>query len=284
MLECGAGTRQSSNVSCQDCAPGSYKAWVGGGECNLCPRGKYSTQARATAESACVMCPENSYSEALGSRHASDCKCNVGYTQSPDGKRCEACPAGTYKSVNGSMECVSCSYGTYSTAEGATSVSTCVACPLLYFSQRGSSSPSNCSAPEVFTAVSVARFASDSQTINTCRVSHSDVLGVCKTDQDCGGEDRGKCDNGTCVCGERFGGVTCSACRPGFEGANCSVACDCHGHGICTSSGTCECGRWWRGSDCTDRLCPRGRGGALCMLLCRCLLYLYLALLPLYLH
>jgi hypothetical protein len=90
------------------------------------------------------------------------------------------------------------------------------------------------------------------------------VLGVCKTDQDCGGEDRGKCDNGTCVCGERFGGVTCSACRPGFEGANCSVACDCHGHGICTSSGTCECGRRWRGSDCTDRLCPRGRGGALC--------------------
>ena len=210
------------------------------------------------------MCPENSHSEVLGSRHASDCTCNVGYTLSHDGKQCKACTAGTYKTANGSMGCALCSYGTYSMTEGATSVSTCVSCPLLYFSQRGSSSPSNCSATEVFTAVSAAISVSDSQTNSTCLSSRSDVLGACKTHQDCGGEGRGECHNGTCVCGGLFGGVTCSACRPGFEGVNCSLACDCHGHGICTSSGACKCGGWWRGSECMDRLCPRGWGGALC--------------------
>ena len=188
VLECGAGTRQASNESCQDCPAGSFKAWVGGGECTFCPRGKYSTQARATAESTCVMCPENSHSEVLGSRHASDCTCNVGYTLSHDGKQCKACTAGTYKTANGSMGCALCSYGTYSMTEGATSVSTCVSCPLLYFSQRGSSSPSNCSATEVFTAVSAAISVSDSQTNSTCLSSRSDVLGACKTHQDCGGE------------------------------------------------------------------------------------------------
>ncbi len=62
-----------------------------------------------------------------------ECSCNAGYTGPNTGAskgQCTTCPAGTYKSTNGSAACTFCPINTYSTAVGASDNSTCVACPM----------------------------------------------------------------------------------------------------------------------------------------------------------
>lgn len=56
-----------------------------------------------------------------------DCLCNVGYT-GPDGGLCTACPAGTFKAIDGSGECVLCDAGTFQAATAATTASACLPC------------------------------------------------------------------------------------------------------------------------------------------------------------
>ena len=69
------------------------------------------------------------------------CSCNTGYTGPDTGAskgQCTTCPAGTYKSTNGSAACSLCPANTYSTAVGATSNGTCVSCPSNSESGAGS--------------------------------------------------------------------------------------------------------------------------------------------------
>ena len=121
---------------------------MGKGECEQCPRGKYSSQTRAVSETACLACSDHSFTQMAGSSDASSCVCNAGYTGGVDEGVCSACRVGTYKAVNGSTECDMCPYGTYSTMEGAVDAGTCTACPGLHFAERGSSGPWNCTPPE----------------------------------------------------------------------------------------------------------------------------------------
>jgi hypothetical protein len=91
----------------------------------------------------CVTCPPGSYSGAESSL-LTNCTCNVGFF-GLDGGPCAACPAGTFKHVNGSAACSFCPQGKFSMATGQTSESTCITCPPLSISPvQGSSSILNC--------------------------------------------------------------------------------------------------------------------------------------------
>eukprot|EP00756_Hemistasia_phaeocysticola_P002620 Hpha_TRINITY_DN11783_c0_g2::TRINITY_DN11783_c0_g2_i1::g.31888::m.31888 len=111
---------------------------------------------------------------------------------------------------------------------------------------------------------------------------------ACDPRLDCSGH--GYCSpEGACVCFTEmtpagfprhgaWGGLRCSRCLDGWTGVECrSRACAltqdgevCGGHGVCRSSGRCECfanethGWWGVSSGCTD--CAAGRSGGSCKL------------------
>jgi hypothetical protein len=100
---------------CQSCEAGTWKGSISSSACTECEVGKYSTTLAATAESTCEDCPANSNSSAKsGSKYR--CYCTAGYS-GPDGGDCAACPAGKYKTTQGSMACTRCPPDTYSTGE-----------------------------------------------------------------------------------------------------------------------------------------------------------------------
>ena len=54
--------------------------------------------------------------------------CSAGYTKSALTGQCVACPAGTYKKIEGSSACLECGANTWSASIGATAESECIAC------------------------------------------------------------------------------------------------------------------------------------------------------------
>jgi hypothetical protein len=81
--------------------------------CAVCQLGKYK---EGPGNVACTLCHLNAQSTTTstqtGSISSMTCRCYVGYT----GLDCLACPAGTYKGVNGNFPCIQCPDGSYSTS------------------------------------------------------------------------------------------------------------------------------------------------------------------------
>jgi len=64
---------------CEECTAGSYKESPGSEECGICPAGKFSPRSAETNSATCANCPRFSTSSS-GSRNATDCLCDKGYT------------------------------------------------------------------------------------------------------------------------------------------------------------------------------------------------------------
>ena len=153
------------------------------------------------------------------------------------------CGAGKYKEVNGSNACSLCSYGKFSTVIGAASSTVCASCPHQRpFSFEGSSNSTACHLPDL-TNITLETIAVHAVCLTEVNVSQDS----CNNDTDCGGEGRGSCLNGTCVCTPPFAGVACSRCTEGHTGEDCETSCTCSIHGRCKRGGGCVCSKGWTG-------------------------------------
>ena len=139
---CNAGsTGGGGTTACTLCVAGTFKVATGPAACTLCLADWYSTDIGATSDK-CQQCPENSMAPP-GSDEKTDCVCKPGYT-GPNGGPCVACPAGKFKTVQGSAACSDCPSHTYSTATAKTD-STCSSCPTNAVTlQTGSNVLSQC--------------------------------------------------------------------------------------------------------------------------------------------
>merc|ERR1719393_835182 len=102
--------------------------------------------------------------------------------------------------------------------------------------------------------------------------------------------DRGRCNNGTCICAEGFSGNSCDrrtcpqncnsrsmcdfstgvcTCLPGFDGLDCGIDLNnlcpnnCNkatNNGHCIKTG-CKCHPGYGGRDCGNKLCPKDFSG-----------------------
>ncbi|KAJ1482142.1 hypothetical protein T484DRAFT_1624643 [Baffinella frigidus] len=86
----------------------------------------YSPSVAALSPDTCLSCPANTRSD-IGSSNITNCSCTLGFIGS-DGSQCTPCPAGTYKTNNGTGVCSECGMGTWSTTLGAPSQDTCELC------------------------------------------------------------------------------------------------------------------------------------------------------------
>jgi hypothetical protein len=107
----------------------------------MCGRGKFLPFFSSTQQTACEGCPMNSDSS-NGSISINDCLCNAGFTGVAG--NCSACPAGTFKPVNGSAACNLCGSGKYSVIV-ASAKDLCLSCPRYSLSPLGSPDESYCS-------------------------------------------------------------------------------------------------------------------------------------------
>ena len=145
---CNVGYTLGLNVVdflCLPCPPGTYKHVNGTGFCVQCVAGKYSEEIAADSADTCLNCSAYSYSGEGSAR----CLCDKGYTGVLDSLEvamgCRACPAGTFKEVNGSAACRLCDAGKFSELVAADVNSTCRACPSSHsLSSPGSSSVDLC--------------------------------------------------------------------------------------------------------------------------------------------
>ena len=133
-------------MPCEKCAKAMYKSAIGSHECGWCPVNTYADLLGATA---CLNCPTHSTNFRVGGLNRSeiraDCKCFPGYTS--DGNTvfyCNACPAGAWKSIDGSAPCTSCEAGKYSTMVAAISEDVCRECPKQSNSPARSGAITNC--------------------------------------------------------------------------------------------------------------------------------------------
>jgi hypothetical protein len=146
---CNKGYTGPDGVECAACDAGGFKDTNGSAACTLCSQGKYSTATAAIVQGTCQDCPLYTYS-GVGSGLLTNCTCNKGYT-GPDGEKCKACIAGTYKDVNGSSPCSLCNQGKYSTETGEISEATCSDCPAHTYSGAGSIVQENCTCNKGYT-------------------------------------------------------------------------------------------------------------------------------------
>jgi hypothetical protein len=72
----GSRKSEEDESNCGACPPGEYKSSFGSETCSICEAGKYNSMFAATE---CTQCPTSSHS-LPGSKYASDCICNFGYT------------------------------------------------------------------------------------------------------------------------------------------------------------------------------------------------------------
>jgi len=117
--------------------------------------------------------------------------------------------------------------------------------------------------------------------------------GICKDRADCNGPKGGYCNDGTCICYDKYAGTKCQysddtdcnghgkvtgsgtcECNTGYAGTKCQYSdeVDCNGHGKVTGSGTCTCNPKYAGTKCqySDEVDCRGKGTVTDSGLCNC--------------
>jgi len=128
---CDLGYTGPDGSPCTLCTAGKFKSTLGSLACTSCGAGKYSVTDGSTNALLCLQCTPDSNSQIASSSKAA-CTCNAG-SAGLDGGPCNLCVAGTYKTSSGPTPpaCTGCVSGKYSTTVGATSITTCLDCPLL---------------------------------------------------------------------------------------------------------------------------------------------------------
>ena len=104
--------------------------------CSSCGLNTYQNQA---AQTGCLSCPPNSYTNITGASSISQCYCDAGFQMNTDTYICEQCDAGKFKGP-GPESCSTCPVGTYS-LQGAAE---CTACAATETSAAGSPAESHC--------------------------------------------------------------------------------------------------------------------------------------------
>ena len=125
------------------------------GECSMCPRGSYRSEAGAVIEAECLLCPEGTVADASGQPVCALCPAGKyaadddelsdpdGVGTSVGGTQCAPCPAGRFGREAGSSSCEACDQGTTSSPGS----SSCEACQSGHFAE-GKGSP-ECKSCEV---------------------------------------------------------------------------------------------------------------------------------------
>lgn len=116
-----AGTESERDCRCK---AGYFEPLPVGSACSECTGGTYKTYTSYDDYEVCALCPEHAHSGAASTLQ-SDCICNAGY-YGPDGGPCEACPAGSFKAVNGSAACSVCPINHYQNLSASTACEICV--------------------------------------------------------------------------------------------------------------------------------------------------------------
>lgn len=130
---------------CAECAPGSFKGWLGDEPCAACPADHYCVSGAVEPQA----CPSHSVSgDGAGSVYG--CTCLEGYyhefTHSePPRLVCLPCPPGTYADALNTSTCSSCPSDTFFDRWGGVSATDCQACPA-----HSSSAPSSANVTDCF--------------------------------------------------------------------------------------------------------------------------------------
>ena len=229
---------ENGAFTCGACPAGTYKDVAGFHACTKCRAGTYSDAiASVSSEGFCRSCPSGTYSPS-GSESVSNCVCNKGYTASDgDGKGCQACLPGTYKSFPGSAVCMQCFDNATSPAasdslddcecdEGFLGSLSCTPCPPgSYKDNKGSSACTPCEAGKYNN-----KEAADDESL--CLPCFSNSF-----------SEKGSVLRNNCTCRRGFeyviniseqGSYACDACAPGVpcqnknpESMHICVACLC---------------------------------------------------------
>jgi hypothetical protein len=108
--ESSAGSGMITNCLCSHGYEGEN-----GGPCNMCPIGRWKSQA---GSGPCITCPSNSSTMESGTTSINNCICNLGHTSPTglNGTACEPCSVGSYKDVMGPDQCIVCPFNSTSIA------------------------------------------------------------------------------------------------------------------------------------------------------------------------
>ncbi|XP_055866684.1 sushi, von Willebrand factor type A, EGF and pentraxin domain-containing protein 1-like isoform X3 [Biomphalaria glabrata] len=104
---CDRGTSTTDNITCVDCANGTYKSSPGNQPCTPCPGNKTTFNFGSTDQ-----------------RNCSITHCDKGFFQSENGL-CSVCPNGTYKNFTGNQPCSKCPMNKTTLNVGSTDISNC---------------------------------------------------------------------------------------------------------------------------------------------------------------
>lgn len=123
-ISCPSGTFSSvpGSSQCQACSPGFVSVGSGNVICTKCPAG-----TRAIGVSSCQTCPANHVTNADGVCDP----CKAGFIPDSTLSACIPCPEGTYSNADTNGKCLPCAAGYFNTFLGN---SKCFPCPKNYFS------------------------------------------------------------------------------------------------------------------------------------------------------
>ena len=247
----------------------------GGGACNACPRGTYSSTdgsatctqcsigwiAAAIGSTACTACAAGTSTAAAGAIACTACPAGQSSTT---GNPCANCLAGTYTSSTSSSSCQTCSAGSYS-ADRAT---VCIVCEAGFYNPLVTSACIQCPATKCCTAASLTAPNVDSCPITKyCPEQCSNPI-ICPAGYQCnaGSSAPTACSAGTyCIEGRGAAGTDCpmgsfcpvqsptpTPCPVGTFSTTKNLA-------SATECRSCNAGRYNSvpgAQDCTD--CPQG--------------------------
>jgi hypothetical protein len=207
---CDAGYFWSGDA-CAACLPGTFKTSIGFNACSKCESGKYSNHSAALTPSICEDCAYGAISQE-GSASQNDCICGPGYTG--NGKSCNSCKAGKYKTRSGNLSCDLCPRGKYSESIGSSNASSCLSCPLNSYSYEGSRSSLNCTCNAGYSG------ANGQNCVECLEGKYKDWQGqgACKSCPQNANSTRAAYSITICECSPGFtgsNGSICTACQPG---------------------------------------------------------------------
>jgi hypothetical protein len=123
---CAAGYYLASNNICTLCPSGRFSSAGGQTYCPSCGPGTY------TFNGTCIDCPIGKFNPLPLQTFCGDCgpgMVNLKGAQASSSD-CSGCDAGTYSESSSSAECTKCEFGKWSISVNASTLSTCLLCPV----------------------------------------------------------------------------------------------------------------------------------------------------------
>ena len=269
---CSAGSfaAEAGSSVCTSCAVGFFSATDNQTACEKCPRGYFTSESGLSKCTACgpgaitdgsSMCQECSQGRfAKNKTECSECSpgkistggvdacahCAPGKFASSYGlSLCTDCPRGRSAKSGGSTACAACAVGTFAKEEGANE---CAACGCKS-AGTASCNPEDgsCACFAAFTGQFCDKCASPDNmkpTVCECKADRwgPNCAETCSCNSKGGACNNGWAGDGSCTCHQNFQGPTCDACKDGWAGSDCNVACPEDCRNACTAKGKCQSG------------------------------------------